>query len=165
MKNLLPIEKIEKSIFIIRGQRVMLDVDLAQIYDVSTKALNQAVKRNLERFPPDFMFVLTKKERNELVTNCDHLQALKFSHTLPHVFTEHGTIMLANVLRSPRAIQAGIAVVRAFIHLRELLATHKDLACKLDELESKYDAQFSEVFDAIRKLTMPRIKKMIPTVH
>ena len=130
----------------------MLDADLAELYGVLTKVLNQAVKRNKERFPVDFMFQLTKEEKDEVVTNCDHLKRLKFSPTLPHAFTEHGAIMLATILNSPIAVQASIQVVRAFVRLRQMLASNADLARKLDTLERKYDAQFKVVFDAIRQL-------------
>ncbi len=154
-ESLVPMERIERTIFVIRGQKVMLDADLAELYGVLTKVLNQAVKRNKERFPVDFMFQLTKEEKDEVVTNCDHLKRLKFSPTLPHAFTEHGAIMLATILNSPVAVQASIQVVRAFVKLREILATHKDLARKLNEMEKKYDAQFKVVFDAIRQLMTP----------
>ena len=133
----------------------MLDADLAELYGVLTKVLNQAVKRNKERFPVDFMFQLTKEEKDEVVTNCDHLKRLKFSPTLPHAFTEHGAIMLATILNSPIAVQASIQVVRAFVRLRQMLASNADLARKLDTLERKYDAQFKVVFDAIRQLMTP----------
>jgi hypothetical protein len=148
-------ERIERAIFLIRGQKVMLDADLAELYGVLTKVLNQAVKRNKERFPVDFMFQLTKEEKDEVVTNCDHLKRLKFSPTLPHAFTEHGAIMLATILNSPIAVQASIQVVRAFVRLRQMLASNADLARKLDTLERKYDAQFKVVFDAIRQLMTP----------
>ena len=154
-KSTLPAERIERLILLIREQKVMLDADLAELYGVPTKALNQAVKRNQERFPPDFMFQLTRQEKAEVVTNCDHLQRLKFSPTLPHVFTEHGAIMLANVLNSHVAVQVSIQIVRAFIKLREAVVSHKDLALRLDQLEQKYDAQFRVVFDAIRQLMTP----------
>ena len=133
----------------------MLDTDLADLYKIATKALNQAVKRNKARFPGDFMFQLTKEEKAQVVTNCDHLQRLKFSPTLPYAFTEHGTIMLANVLNSQVAVQVSIQIVRAFIRLREAVASHKDLARRLDQLEGKYDSQFKVVFDAIRQLMSP----------
>ena len=133
----------------------MMDADLAEIYGVQTRVLNQAVKRQIERFPRDFMFPLTKKEKREVVTNCDHLARLKFSTSLPLAFTEHGAIMAATVLNSPRAIQASLQVVRAFVKLRQMLIANKDLARKLDELEQKYDQQFSEVFEAIRQLMGP----------
>jgi hypothetical protein len=151
----LPAERIQRSILTIRGQKVMLDTDLADLYKIPTKALNQAVKRNKGRFPGDFMFQLTKEEKAEVVTNCDHLQRLKFSPTLPFAFTEHGAVMLANVLNSRVAVQVSIQIVRAFIRLREAVATHKDLAQRLDQLEKKYDTQFKVVFDAIRQLMIP----------
>ena len=151
-ESLVPMERIERAIFLIRGQKVMLDADLAELYGVLTKVLNQAVKRNKERFPVDFMFQLTKEEKDEVVTNCDHLKRLKFSPTLPHAFTEHGAIMLATILNSPVAVQSSIQVVRAFVRLRQMLASNVDLARKLDTLERKYDAQFKVVFDAIRQL-------------
>jgi hypothetical protein len=140
---------------VIRGQKVMLDMDLADLYKIPTKALNQAVKRNKDRFPEDFMFQLTKQEKAQVVTDCDHLERLKFSPTLPYAFTEHGAVMLANVLSSRVAVQVSIQIVRAFIRLREAVASHKDLARRLDQLEKKYDAQFKAVFDAIRQLMTP----------
>lgn len=120
-----------------------------------TKVFNQAIKRNRERFPDDFIFQLTKEEKDEVVTNCDHLKRLKFSPNLPFAFTEHGAIMAATILNSPVAIKVSIQVVRAFVKLREMLATHKDLAKKLEDMERKYDAQFKVVFDAIRELMKP----------
>ena len=154
-KSLIPLERIERSILLIRRQKVMLDSDLAALYGVSTKVLNQAVKRNKDRFPPDFMFRLTKREKEEVVTICDHLQKLKFSPVQPYAFTEHGAIMVASVLNSKRAIDTSMFVVRAFVRLRAMLAEHKDLARRLDELEKKYDKQFKVVFDAIRQLMTP----------
>ena len=159
-ESLVPMERIERSIFLMRGRKVMLDADLAELYGVLTKVLNQAVKRNKERFPVDFMFQLTKEEKDKVVTICDHLKRLKFSPTLPYVFTEHGAIMLATILNSPVAVQASIQVVRAFVRLRQMLASNADLARKLDGLERKYDAQFKVVFDAIRQLmTSPEPKR------
>lgn len=128
---------IARRILLIRGTKVMIDADLAELYGVPTKALDQAVKRNVERFPDDFMFRLMEGERQEVVTNCDHLVRLKFSPSLPFAFTEHGALMLGNVLKSPRAVEVSLLVVRAFVQLREMLATHKELAAKLDELERK----------------------------
>lgn len=151
--------EVEHLILWIRGIRVMIDADLAELYGVSTKALNQAVKRNRDRFPQNFMFRLTQKEKEEVVTNCDHLQRLRFAPSLPYVFTEHGTIMLANVLRSERAIKTSIQVVQAFLKLREMVLVHKDLALKVAELEKKYDPQFKVVFDAIRQLMTPPAAK------
>jgi len=148
-------EVMERRILLIRGRRVMLDADLAAIYGVSTKRLNEQVKRNLSRFPEDFMFRLTPKEKAEVVADCDRLQRLKFSPNLPTAFTEHGAVMLASVLNSPVAVGASILVVRAFVHFKEMLATHHKLAERLDDLERRYDAQFKSVFDAIRRLMAP----------
>ena len=135
----------------------MLDRDLAELYEVTTKAFNQAVKRNLERFPGDFMFQLNEGElenwRSQIVTS--NPSAKMGLRRRPYAFTEQGVAMLSSILRSKRAVQVNIAIMRAFVKLRELLATHKDLARKLDALEKKYDAQFQVVFDAIRKLMEP----------
>jgi hypothetical protein len=152
MDNMLPMEIIEKRIFVVRGQRIMLDADLADLYGVPTKRLNEQVKRNLGRFPEDFMFQLTAEEKAELVAICDRFEKLKHSSTFPYAFTEHGAIMLANVLRSERAISVSIQVVRAFVHIRTLLIGNTSLAKRLDALEKKYDMQFKAVFDAIWKL-------------
>lgn len=153
--NLIPLERVERAILSIRGEKVMLDNDLAELYGVETKALNQAVRRNIGRFPADFMFQLTNSEKAEVVTNCDHLRKLKFSPHLPFAFTEHGALMLANVLNSEKAAQTSVYVVRAFVRLRQMLATNAELARKLESLEKKYDAQFKVVFDAIRHLMEP----------
>ena len=152
---LVPIERIERSILLIRGEKVMLDADLAEIYGVETKVLNQAVKRNTIRFPEDFMFQLTEAEKTEVVTNCDHLAKIRFSPHLPYAFTEHGALMLANVLNSERAALTSVQVVRAFLRLRQMLASNVELSRKLSALEKKYDAQFKIVFDAIRQLMTP----------
>jgi hypothetical protein len=152
---IIPVERIQQSILFIRGEKVMLDADLAVLYGVTTKRLNEQVKRNRDRFPEDFMFKLTEKEKAEVVANCDHLKRLKFSSTMPYAFTEHGAIMLAAILNSPVAVQASIQIVRAFVRLRQMLASNKELARKLDALEKKYDAQFKVVFDAIRQLMTP----------
>lgn len=154
-KAIIPIERIEDRILLIRDHKVMIDADLADLYHVPTKVLNQAVKRNQDRFPDDFMFQLTKDEKDQVVTNCDHLSRLRFSPTLPFVFTEHGAIMLSSVLSSSVAVQASISVVRAFVRLREVLASNKDMARKLMQLERKYDTQFKTVFAAIRQLMEP----------
>jgi len=153
--DLLSVQKVEQAILLIRGQRVMLDADLAKLYGVSTKALNQAVKRNRDRFPDDFMFRLSATEKTEVVTNCDHLKRLKYSPALPNAFTEHGAVMLASLLNSPIAVAASIHVVRAFVRLRQWLISHADLARKLQQLEEKYDKQFAVVFEAIRALMVP----------
>ncbi|MEW6614637.1 MAG: ORF6N domain-containing protein [Thermodesulfobacteriota bacterium] len=146
---------IEQAIFLIRGQRVILDIDLATLYSVATKVLNQAVSRNARRFPADFMFRLTKKEKDELVTNCDRLRRLKHSSVLPRAFTEQGVAMLSSVLKSERAIDVNVEIMRAFVSLRQMLTVHKDLEFKIKELEKKYDDQFKIVFDAIRALMQP----------
>jgi hypothetical protein len=154
-KSVVPVEHIEKAILLIRGQKVMLDADLAKLYGVTTKRLNEQVRRNRKRFPEDFMFKLTAEEKSEVVANCDHLSRLKFSPTLPYVFTEHGAIMAASVLNTQRAVEASIFVVRAFVRLREMLATHKQLSRKLRELERKiegHDESIQAIFEAIHQL-------------
>lgn len=136
----------------------MLDADLADLYGVTTKRLNEQVKRNQERFPPDFMFRLTVEEKAEVVAQCDHLQRLKFSSALPHAFTEHGALMLASVLNSPAAIEVSIQIVRVFIRLREAIRSHRELRRRLEALEQKYgaqDSQIQEIFAAIRGLMAP----------
>lgn len=148
-------ERIERAILLIRGHKAMLDADLASLYGVRTKALNQAVKRNRERFPSDFMFRLTGKERAEVVTNCDHLAGLKYSYARPFAFTEYGAVMLANILNSPRAIRVSVQIVRVFVRLREAAIKHKDLSRRIHALERRYDSQFKIVFDAIRRLIEP----------
>jgi hypothetical protein len=152
---LVPMERIERSILLIRNEKVMLDADLAVLYGVSTKRLNEQVRRNRDRFPADFLIELTGEEKAEVVANCDHLARLKYSPALPLAFTEHGAIMAANVLSSPRAVAVSVMVVRAFIRMRQVLATHVDLARKLEELEKRYDAQFRQVFAAVRALMEP----------
>jgi hypothetical protein len=145
----------EQRILRIRGQSVIVDADLAELYGVTTKRLNEQVKRNAERFPEDFVFRLTNEEKLDVVANCDHLASLKFSPTLPYAFTEHGAIMAAGVLNSEQAVQTSIWVVRSFVRLRKLLAEYTEVAAKLRELEKKYDSQFKVVFDALRKLMQP----------
>jgi hypothetical protein len=161
-KSLVVIANIETKILLIREQKVMLDADLAELYGVETRALNQAVKRNSERFPDDFMFRLTAAEKSEVVTNCDHLARLKYSPTLPYAFTEHGALMLGNVLKSDRAVEVSLMVVRTFVHLRELVSGHKELAQKLNQLERKvgaHDRAIAEIIAAIRQLTTPEPRK------
>lgn len=152
--QLIRTEVIERRIYLIRGQRVMLDRDLAELYGVTTAALNQAVKRNSDRFPRDFMFQLDKAEFedwiSQIVISNPGLRMGARRH--PLAFTEQGVAMLSSVLRSKRAIQVNIAIMRAFVTFREMLATHKDLADKLAELEQRYDEKFRVVFDAIRQL-------------
>jgi hypothetical protein len=149
---LVEVHRIERVILWIRGQRVMLDVDLASLYGVPTKVLNQAVKRNQKRFPPDFMFRLTVREKRKVVTDCDHLARLKFSSTLPYAFSEHGAIMLASVLNSPKAVEVSVEVVRAFVRLREALVSQVELARRLEELEKSSDKSFTQVFAILREL-------------
>jgi hypothetical protein len=151
---LLP-ELIARRILMLRGIKVMLDADLAELYGVQTKVLNQAVKRNADRFPQDFMFRLSKEEKHEVVTKCDHLAALKFSPVLPYAFTEHGALMLGNVLKSDRAVEVSLMVVRTFVELRELLSGNQELSAKLLELERKvstHDQAITGLIDAIRQL-------------
>ena len=152
-------ETVEKRIYLVRGKRVMLDRDLSILYKVTTKALNQAVKRNLERFPDDFMFRLNNSEKKELVTNCDRFKTLKHSTSLPYVFTESGVAMLSSVLSSHEAIQVNIQIIRTFIRMREIQATRKDLWLKIDALEKKYDQQFQVIFKAIKLLLDDKPKK------
>ena len=159
MKDLVLAERIESKIYFIRGQKVMIDRDLAELYDVPTKRLNEQVRRNIKRFPEDFMFKLTKNEKDEVVANCDHLKALKFSPQLPYAFTEQGVAMLSSVLNSDRAIYVNIQIMRTFTKLRQMLLTHKDLQKKIEEMEKKYDQQFRVVFDAIRALITPPVSK------
>ena len=154
-KSIIPAEAIASKIYHIRGQKVMLDRDLAEIYDVATKRLNEQVRRNAKRFPDDFMFQLTSKEKDEVVAICDHLSCLKYSKALPLAFTEHGAIMAASILNTQRAIDAGILVVRAFIKMRQMIATHIELASKLKKLERElknHDENFKIVFEAIKQL-------------
>lgn len=134
----------------------MLDADLADLYGVPTKVLNQAVKRNADRFPPDFMFQLTAEEKQKVVTTCDHLRKLKFSASLPYAFTEHGAVMLAAVLNSPAAVEASLHVVRAFVRLRQLMASHEELAKRVEALEKKFDRRFRVVFEAVKLLMEPQ---------
>lgn len=136
-RGILPLERAARRILLIRGQRVMIDADLADMYSASTKALNQAVKRNAHRFPADFAFRLTAREKREVVTNCDHLSRLRFSPVRPWAFTEYGAIMAANLLNSRRAVDANVTVVRAFIRLRQVFAAQQELSAKIRELERK----------------------------
>ena len=155
---LIPVERIEKAILLIRGQNVMLDQNLAQLYEVTTKRLNQQVHRNLARFPEDFMFQLTAEEAEASRLQFATLKRGYNIKYLPYAFTEQGVAMLSSVLHSERAIEVNIAIVRAFVQLRALLSTHKDLARKLDDLEKKlgeHDHKFQIVFEAIRQLMAP----------
>jgi ORF6N domain len=161
--TVIPVERIEQRILLLRGQKVMLDSDLAVLYRVTTKRLNEQVRRNIKRFPADFMFRLTRQEYEGLRSHIATSKARKGGRRyLPLVFTEQGGAMLSSVLRSERAVQVNIDIMRAFVRLRQLLATHKDLAKKLEELEKKYDAQFRVVFEAIRELMIPPEPKKRP---
>jgi hypothetical protein len=157
MKALIPVELIEKKILLIRGEKVMLDADLAELYQVETFNLNKAVKRNIDRFPQDFMFQLTKQEADSLrfQIGMSKTEGRGGRRYLPYVFTEHGVAMLSTVLNSERAVKVNIEIMRAFVRLRQMLASNAELARKLDALEKKYDAQFKVVFDAIRELMRP----------
>ena len=157
---LIPHEVIERSILLVRGHRVMLDEDLAELYGVEIKVLNQAVKRNIRRFPVDFMFQLTAEEYAECQALRSHFVILKKGRGqhrkyLPHVFTEQGVAMLSGVLNSDRAIEVNIQIMRAFVALRQMISSNKDLSRRLDDLEEKYDNRFKLVFDAIRQLMTP----------
>lgn len=167
--NTVTVHRIEPRIQLVRGIKVIIDADLAELYGVPTKRLNEQVKRNIERFPPDFLLQLTAAEKAEVVANCDHLAKLKFSRALPYAFTEHGAIQAANVLASAQAVEMGIYVVRAFVKLREAAIEHRDLAKRLDALEEKTEAlamdhdsfsrntrvQLRQVLDALRELMVP----------
>jgi hypothetical protein len=156
--SLIPAERVEKAICVLRGHRVILDRDLAELYSVTPKRLNEQVKRNRHRFPDDFMFQLTPKETTTMMASRSQIATLKRGQNIkyaPYAFTEHGALMVANVLNSPVAVEASITVVRAFVRLRQMLASHVELARKLSALEKKYDAQFKVVFDAIRQLMEP----------
>jgi hypothetical protein len=147
--------RVERRILALRGHRVLLDYDLASLYGVETRVLKQAVKRNLDRFPPDFMFELSAAEIEEAVSQNVIPRRDKLGGAVPMAFTEQGVAMLSGVLRSKRAVQVNIGIMRAFVRLRELLLSHADLARKLEALEKKYDGQFQLVFDAIRQLMEP----------
>ena len=151
-------ENIERKIFIIRGKKVMLDRDLAFLYGVEVKALNQAVKRNVKRFPEDFIFQLTWEEAQSSRSQNVTLKGKNIKY-LPYAFTEHGILMLSSVLNSHRAIEVNIQIMRTFNKLRELMLVHKDLRIKIEKLEKRYDSQFKVVFNALRRLIDPPVKK------
>jgi hypothetical protein len=157
--SLIPTERIDRAILAFRGHRIMLDEDLANLYQVEVKALNQAVKRNLERFPEDFMFQLTKGETEILRSQSGTSSSWGGRRTLPYAFTEQGVAMLSSVLRSKRAVRVNIEIMRAFVRLRRMLQANTVLARQLKDLEKKYDSQFKVVFDAIRQLMAPPAKK------
>ena len=156
-RALLPTERIERSILLIRGQKVLLDADLAEMYDVETKALTRAVRRNLDRFPDDFMFRLTAAEFDDLRSQFGTSSAWGGRRYAPYAFTEQGVAMLSSVLHSPRAVAVNIEIMRAFVRLREMLSSNVELSRRLDTLERKYDAQFRGVFEAIRQLMAPPV--------
>ncbi len=161
MRDNLAIEVVATMILVVRGQKVMIDRDLAELYGVSTKALNQAVKRNSARFPSDFMYKLTISEKIELVTNRDRFRMLKYSTSLPHVFTQEGVAMLSSVLNSERAIEVNIAIMRAFVKMRELLLTHKELTERIVELERRYsthDQKIIAIFEVIKQMLEPMVE-------
>lgn len=157
-KQIIPTERIEQTILEFRGQKVIIDADLAMIYGTTTKRLNEQVRRNKNRFPDDFMFQLTEEEKSDVVANCDHLANLKYSPHLPFAFTEHGALMAASVLNTERAVQVSVFVVRAFVKIRLLVATHKELSGKLKELEQRvgvHDQAILELMQTIKKLMEP----------
>ena len=162
--SLVEVAGIEKRIFLIRGEKVIIDADLAEFYKIPTKRLNEQVKRNITRFPDDFMFRLTKQEKAEVVAASEHLSKLKYTKSLPNAFTEHGAIMAATVLNSDQAVEMSIFIVRAFIKLREAISRHKELAQKIATLERRivhHDGQIISLFKAIKQLisTKPVPKK------
>lgn len=154
--GLIPVERIERAIYLIRGEKVMLDRDLAALYGVETRILKRAVRRNLDRFPKDFMFVLDPTEfrnwRSQFVISNSERQGLRYP---PMAFTEHGILMLSSVLNSKRATQVNIEIMRAFVRIRQMLASNVEFSWRLEELESKYDRQFKVVFDALRQIMTP----------
>jgi hypothetical protein len=157
-RSLIPVERIEQAILLIRGHKVILSNDLAALYGVEARALVQAVKRNIERFPDDFMFQVTKEEFDVLKSQNVISSAGSWGgarRAAPYAFTEQGVAMLSSVLRSPRAVTVNVEIMRAFVRLRRMMASHADLARKLDALEKKYDSQFKIVFEAIRQLMAP----------
>ncbi len=162
-RDFVPQERITGAIILLRGQKVLLDADLAGLYGVETGALTRAVRRNIERFPDDFMFQLTKEEFTDLKSHFGISSQWGGRRYRPYAFTEQGVAMLSSVLRSERAVSVNIEIMRAFVRLREMLTSHKALAKKLANLERKYDTQFKVVFDAIRELmTPPETKKKRP---
>ena len=158
-------EDLAKLVFVVRGEKILLDADLAGLYDVATKVLNQAVKRNLERFPADFMFQLTPDEwegmRSQFVTSCPGNSLMRSQivtasrrklTAIPYAFTEQGVAMLSSVLRSQRAVEVNIAIMRTFVQLRRFMDSNRDLRLRIETMETRYDEQFSQVFDAIKQL-------------
>lgn len=169
--SVIPVEMIERRILQIRGQKVMIDADLAEVYGVATKRLNEQMKRNISRFPSDFVFQLTAKEKEEVVANCDHLAKLKFSSTSPYAFTEHGALMVASILNTEKAVETSLFVIRAFVRLREMIASNKGLAEKLAQLEKRlegHDTSITEIVKLLQCLMQPDgplKKKRIGFIH
>jgi hypothetical protein len=161
-QSLIPVERIERLILLIRGQKVLLDKDLAYLYEVETRSLIQAVKRNIERFPEDFAFQLDAAEFDGLRSQIVISKSRGGRQYPPYAFTEQGVAMLSSVLRSPRAVAVNIEIMRAFVRLRQMLLSHAELARKIHALEKKYDGQFKVVFDALRQLTQPPAKPKRP---
>ena len=164
-KAIVPIGRIENCILLIRGEKVIVDADLAKFYGVPTKRLNEQVKRNKARFPNDFIFQLSEEEKAELVANCDHLKNLKYSKALPYAFTEHGAIMAASVINSKRAVEVSVYIVRAFVRLRQVIGEHKELSRRIVQIErhlADHDEQIIELIKAIKQLLKPELppKKM-----
>ncbi|MEI6681118.1 MAG: ORF6N domain-containing protein [Bacteroidota bacterium] len=146
-------EELTRQIYFLQGRRVMFDFDLAELYGMETRVLKQQVRRNKDRFPDDFMFELTREEWEEVITNCDNLSIYsRFKPFPPFAFTEQGVAMLSSVLRSKRAIMVNIAIMRAFVNLRQLIDANKELIRRIDSLEEKYDKKFMLVFEAIKEL-------------
>jgi hypothetical protein len=157
-KELIPKETIEQKIFLIRGQKVMFDRDLARLYGITTFNLNKAVTRNIDRFPEDFMFKLSKREFQNLIFHFG-ISSWGGTRKSPRVFTEHGILMLSSVLRSKRAVYVNIQIMRAFVRLNKMVKSHRELLSKIKEMEEKYDSQFKVVFDTIRQLMAPSLPK------
>jgi phage regulator Rha-like protein len=162
VKELIPQEVVEKRIFLIRGQKVIIDKDIAELYGVETKHLNRQVRRNLQRFPKEFMFRLNKKERDELVTICHRLSSLKHSSAMPLAFTEHGVAMLATILNSKRAVKMSIIIVKTFVKLRETISKHREIVLQLKFLQEKVDRHDKEIiaiFEVIQQLIEPPVEE------
>ncbi len=157
--SIIPAGKIENRILLIRGNKVIIDIDLAEFYGVQTKRLNEQVKRNKNRFPEDFVFQLSPDEKAKVVANCDHLEKLKFSKTLPYAFTEHGSLMVGSILNTPRAIEVSVFIVRAFVKLRQMVAGQKELQRKISQIErhlTEHDEQIIELVQLIKKFLNPK---------
>ena len=161
---IVPDEVIMSKVLLIRGVKVMIDSDMAGLYGVSTKRLNEQVKRNLKRFPEDFMFQLAEEEKQEVVAFCDHLSRLRFSHNLPFVFTEYGAVMLASVLNSDRAIMVNVQIVRVFAKMRKLIENHSVILGKLEEMQKKdieQDRQIMLIFEYLKQLEQAKQEELV----